>query len=586
MSSYDKNGEAAGRIAGAVVIIGVITLVITLYWGALHLIAPGTKYPYTFDRWEMAHFFTEGWNFFGGTPALWAWFAALAIIAAVWYGFEGTDDQQGAASLFAILSIAICLGFAMPGLISRDKVVGQFYQQATTWYVPDPTDVPSAITRLAEGGHKDEGGCAVKPIHDVPGCIKQGELPDTPGLWEGRNSSYNGARTVLNSSVATQQGADLMEASLTYLGGETADAGLWTGVIDGSGAYNSAKGVVTWNGKTQEIKKCLFGDKHTGTSDYKFNRAFDGSKGNSLSHLILSKYTGYMYETDDVWGYCDGVRPVIMVPMTKYVPFHHQVFKVPAGVLAIYGSETGDPSMTLHRNVTPGQFPGPVVAASLIERQRETLDWAAGRKYRKSTGGNNGGFGFEPASAETQAGNDSEYRLFNTVEKRWYFVTPLVPNNAKSQTYVGYALTATDEVHAGKLPELKVYIPNDDPAKQANADRLHSEALTYVGTNYPGFKTNGGELSEIVPLGGTMWRLYGEVKGYTILYIDVDSTFRVQPKVTELNGGTSTPVASPSVPTPSASPGAQKVCEKAVSAMTPQEKADCVKALVDSLTAR
>lgn len=594
-SRYRKTSSQEPSLLGSFVlwvgIVAVFTLFMTIVWGLLHLIAPGTKYPYTFDRAEMVHWFPEGLNFFGATPWLWFYFAGLAILLGVCLGTDGTDKAVGIGFITGLIGFVLCISFAIPGLVSRDKVVAQFYQRNTTFYVPDPANVPSAISRMAQGGKANTDGCAVKPIHDVPGCIQKGVLPDQVGLWEGRSSSYDGAKTVLASSVAVQQGADLLEGSITYVGGQTASAGHWTAVIDGSGAYNSAKGVASWDGKTQQVTKCLFGDKHSGTQDYRFNRAFEGAKKNSLSHLILSKFPNKIYDVDDVWGYCAGNKPYFVVPMTKYVPFHHQMFQVPAGFLIIGGSETGDPMIELVTDAAKGQYDalgGPLIPSSVVAKQRETLDWAAGRKFKNSASGNNGGFGFDTASAETQAGNDSEYRLYNTVEKRWFYVTPLVPNNAKSQTYIAYALTPTDEVHAGQLPELRVFVP-DSESDTANADRIHSEALTYIGNAFPGFKANGGDLHEIVPLGGSMWRLYGEVKGYTTHYIDVDADFRIAPKVTELAGNPALPPStSLGSPTPTSGPssGSQKVCEKAVSAMTTKEKADCIKALTDSLATR
>lgn len=588
----DIDDDFGLRLGASIVAMALVPLVMTIWWGVQHLFGSGTRYPYDQDRWQMAHFFTKGLNPSGFTPWLWAYLAILVIVLACIWGADAYDGQFAFASLMGVVLMFGCVGAALPGIISRGKVVGQFYQRGTTFYVTNPDDVPAALSKLVLGARKGVGGCDLKPIHDVPSCVKKGSLPDKPGLWQGRTSSYDGARTVLASATANQQGADLMESSLTYLGGESTDTEKWSGVIDGSGAYNPAQGVVEWYGKTGTVKKCLFNNKHLGTLGYKFNRAFGGAKRNSLSHKILSTYPGYMYDERDAWGYCDGPKPKYVVPMTEYVAFHHQVFKAPAGVLFIKGSETGDPIFDFRKDVKAGDIGGPVVPSSIVEKQRETLDWAAGRKYRKSTNGNNGGFGFDVASAETQIGNDSEYRLYRTDEKRWYYVTPLTPNNPKSQTYTAVALTPSDEVHAGQLPPLSVYLLDDDPAKQANADRLHAEALNYIGTTEPGFRQNGGELREIVPLGGDMWRIYAEVKGYTTHYIDMSSTGRVTPSTVPLPNvpglsigyGTGTPPGQPQSPgAPSVSPGQGKICQKDPAKMSTPEKVACIKAIADSM---
>lgn len=604
-SEYDDGGPGARAEATAelgsrlLAVLGVCLIVpalMTVWWMFIHFIAPGTRYPYDFDRWEMTHWFPEGWNLLGGTPYLWVFILILTIIAVVILAADTDYGASGlAAFLVGVVGIPLCMFVAGQGFVSRDKVAGQFYQQGTTFFVANPEDLPSAVTRLGQDAgkkpvgsdRKGKDGCAIKPVHDVSACVKKGSLLDKPGLWVGRTSSYTGARTVLASSTANQQGADLMEPSLTYLGGDKPETERWSGVIDGSGAYNQAQGVVEWYGKTNTIKKCLFGNKHSGTQSYRFNRAFGGAKRNSLSHLILSTYTGYTYQDDDVWGYCAGNKPVLVVPMVKHVPYHHQAPQVPAGTLIIRGSESGDPVLDFRKEVKRGELDGPVVPQSIIAKQRETLDWAAGRKFRKSSGGNNGGFGFDVASAETQAGNNSEYRLYNTAEKRWYFASPLVPNNARSQTYTAMALTPTDEVRSGVLPSLNVYVFEDDPAKQANADRMHSAALTYLSTADPGFRTNGGELKELTPLGGDMWRVYAEVKGYTTHYIDMSANGRVTPNLVTLN----TPVPGVGTPTVPVKPGqtgtpSQAACGKQIGQMKVEEKVACMKALTDDLAKR
>ena len=591
MTDYRKDdvGETAGRVAFGFIVVAIIPLLMTIVWGALHLIASGTRYPADFDRWEMRNFFVEGWNFFGGTPWLWAFIAISVIAFALCLGVEGSDGEIFSAGVITLVGLTTCAIFGLQGVVSFDKVPAQFYNQATSYYVKDVGDVPAAITRLVENGKKDTDGCAVKPVHDVPGCVMQGTLPYKPGLWQGRTSSFSGAKTVLASSTANQQGANLMDSSLTYLGGETEETEQWTGIIDGSGAYNSAKGVVAWAGKTGSITKCLFGDKHTGTTGYRFNRAFDGAKKNSLSHLILSTYPSKFYDDGDVWGYCEGNKPVYVVPMKKLKPFHHQMVEVPAGTLIIKGSSSGDPVLDLRKDIKEGDLHGPVVPASIVAKQREALDWSAGRKYRKSSGGNNGGFGFDVATTETQAGNDSEYRLYNTEDKRWYYVTLLTPNDASSQTFTAIALTPTDSVSADRLPPMNVYVLEDDQGQQANADRLHSDALNYIAVTEPGFSTNKGELTELTPLGGDMYRFFAQVKGYTTHYIDLSITGRVAPRTVKLNNvsvpgvAVTTPGQTPT-PGQSQGPGTPaKVCEKPVAQMTVVEKTACIKALADSL---
>lgn len=584
----NRADEFIARLIASVIIVAAVPLVMTLIWGLLHFFGGGTRWPYEFDRWEQKNWFVEGWNFLGGTPALWIFFAVLALVLIfVWVVGDSADDIfPGMGLLFALVFVA-CFIPMLQGIVSADKVTGQYYAQNTTFYVPDLNKVPSAISRAAQNGKQtpvpvteENGVKMIKSAHDVPGVIKQGVMPDWDGLWTGRTSSYNGAKTVLASQTANMQGADMFEPGLTYLGGEKQDDGRWTAPIDGSGAYTPAKGVVEWQAATGKITKCEF------KSGYRFNRSFGGAKKNSLSHWILSKYTGYFYEDRDVWGYCEsGTKPVFVVPMKKRVPFHHQAMETPAGVLIIKGSTSGDPELIFKSEVKRGELAGPVVPASILEKQREALDWMAGRKFRKNKYGN-GGFGFDSAKVESNLGNDADFRLYNNGDKRWYYVTPLTPNNPRSQTYTAQMVVATDTVRAGELPAVKVYVPADGTAVP-NADQLLSQALTYLGSERPGFTTAKGELRELVPLGGDMWRVYGEVKGYTTDYIDISATGRVTPKVVTLNN-TPGMAAVPGLPVqPSGKPGTPvQACGKPIAQMKTDEKVACIKALTDDLAKR
>ena len=583
MSSYrsrSNDGDVAARLLGSILAVGLGPLAMFLIWGPLHLFAGGTRYPYSFDRWAQNTWVPEGWNLLGATPWMWLYIIVVLIILAVIWGVDGTP---GTRAISTVLAIAAVVSFipVFDGMVSSDKVKGQFYGRNTEFYVPDLNKVPSPLARLAEGGARVENDGKVTEIkshHDVHGIIKQGALPDSPGLWTGRTASYHGALTVLSSQTSNQQGADLLEDSLTYLNGEKEENGIWTGVIDGSGNYTAAKGVVSWNAKTGKVTKCLF------DGDYEFNRSFGGAKHNSLSHWILSKYTGMFYADSDIWGYCEGNKPVFVVPMKTRTPYHHQNFEVPAGVLIVKGSKSGDPQLDLRTEVKKSQLAGPVIPASILTHQRDALDWAAGRKYRSNKYGN-GGFGFDVASVESQLGNDADFRLFNTGDQTWYYLTPLTPNNPKSQTYTAYMAVATDTVKAGVLPLVKVFVPADGTTAP-NADQLLSQALTYLGNERPGFTTARGELRELVPQGGDMWRIYGEVKGYTTDYIEMSATGRVTPKVVTL-GGSAPGLALPGLPAqaPGTKPPADP-CIKGQKEMNSAEKAACIKALVDDLAKR
>jgi hypothetical protein len=131
-----------------------------------------------------------------------------------------------------------------------------------------------------------------------------------------------------------------------------------------------------------------------------------------------------------------------------------------------------------------------------------------------------------------------------------------------------------------------VFVPADG-TQAPNADQLLSQALTYLGNERPGFITSRGELRELVPLGGDMWRIYGEVRGYTTDYIEMSATGRVTPKVVTLEAGSVPGAVVPGLP--AAAPGGKAPadpCAKGQKGMSAEEKASCIKALVDDLAKR
>src|SRR6185436_13416809 len=103
--------------------------------------------------------------------------------------------------------------------------------------------------------------------------------------------------------------------------------------------------------------------------------------------------------------------------------------------------------------VKADDYPGPVYPASLAARQRSQSAWAAGRENEDRNG-----FGYEPATAEAQAGNVSEYLLRNSVTGRLEWVTPLTLRHSSSELFVAYAVSPADEVRSGSLNQLSVYV--------------------------------------------------------------------------------------------------------------------------------
>src|SRR6202012_842029 len=104
------------------------------------------------------------------------------------------------------------------------------------------------------------------------------------------------------------------------------------------------------------------------------------------------------YNLSDVWGYCDGDQPIVVIPVYRQMYFGSRTVNTAAGIVKVQGNY-GQTVLTYQANVQSGDYPGPVFPASLFDQQVSQISWAAGRRAH-----DNFGFGFEPVSAAVQAG--------------------------------------------------------------------------------------------------------------------------------------------------------------------------------------
>jgi hypothetical protein len=304
----------------------------------------------------------------------------------------------------------------------------------------------------------------------------------------------------------------------------------------------------------------------------RFDRALNGDTGNSLSNLLAEKYPDHRYEDVDVWGYCKGQRPVIVVPVTRQKAIGNRTVDTAAGVLILEGGRHG----LTHRHmssVKAGELPGPVYPDSLVKKQTEATSWAAGRQSKQR-----GSFGFKPTTDDVQAGNTSNY-LLRGPDRHLYYVTPLSPNASKSQAFIAYAVTAADAVTSGRLNQMDVYVLPDGDRRVANLNTLVGQATNAVRSTDPTFLNTNGKLEEFTPLGGDMWRVFGVRRGITEFYVDLSAIGRTAPKTVAVSGVP--PAGQAPVPGAKASP-----CGKQPRQMSQREIADCMAALADELRGR
>lgn len=281
-----------------------------------------------------------------------------------------------------------------------------------------------------------------------------------------------------------------------------------------------------------------------------------------------------------MWGYCDGDEPIIVIPGVTMTGYGMRTVDKAAGVVTVRGSKSGQPVIDHLANVKPGQLPGPVYPQSLVNNQRDSLDWAAG--YWATI---NEHFGFETTNVASQAGNSSNYLLKSEADGRLYWVTPLRPQSTDSQTLIAYSVTPADEITTGVLNPQTVYVLNENDPRVVNLDDLQARVTSSVSEANPGFFTsdNPGRIVEFLPVSDAQWQAFAEVNGRVKYRIDIDVNARINPKVFDIDSGMETGSSTPA--TPSTPSGGGVSCD-APSSLTDAQLADCLVSLSRELSQR
>jgi hypothetical protein len=444
---------------------------------------------------------------------------------------------------------------------TNDKAAS--YAGSTTFVVADPNSVPSSLSQLVKGGDQSKD-CAVATDHGMPGCVVKGEFD---GQWYTRNASAAGAKIVLQRTSGTVPNTELLSDTLSYVYNDNGD-GVWTAIRDGKGK-TPIYGVVSWAG-SGNVTKCQF------TGDYDLNQAFGGHWGTNLTNTIASQFPDLFYSESDMWGYCDGNQPIVVIPVASQENFAHRRTFRSAGVLIMKGSPSGNPSFQHVTDVKPGQFGGPVYPASLVDQQRENLTAVAGRVnswFRH--------FGYGTLDITTQEGNSDDYLLRSKTDNRLYWVTPMKSNKSDSQLVIAYSITPADSAADGRLNEQKVYVLNDDDPRIVNLDDLEARTREALISADPGFYSGRGKLVEFLPASDGDWQVYGEVGGRVVYRILVPADSRVTPTVVSLDS--SSPAPGGTTPT---EPGTDKGCGADTKSLTDKQLAECLADFANELKDR
>lgn len=599
--SGDQDGLGVSRRTVFVLLGWWLWMPITtlLWWAFISIFRPGVGTLH--QTWHLfwVWFSAADGGVWGMSTWFWIWVLIGLISSLVIIGcLEHNNLSRGEIVLFMVIVLGAFASIYPigAGLNDAAKDEAYFYLQKTTLYLENPDIPPPALSLMYS---QTKGNGRLKWDGDTlyigdPGRVKKGSLPADD--YRKRNSSFDGAKKSLAQKTNVANGVNLMETTVTYAYSTTEAEDRWTGVLDGSGNVNPMAGVAEWRGGADGgAAACLFGTD----PNYRFTRAFNGDNMNNLRNVIALAYPNLMYEDEDISGYCERKdRPVIVIAVTRYTGWRAEVQRVPAGVLELRGSPSGFPDIKYHPVVKPGEFPVPVYPISIARHQREMLDWLAGESNKENTG-----FGFEPPSFASQAGNNGEYVLKSNVSGRIVAYTPMTANASDSQLIINASLINVDEVYDGQLNPFSSYVLPQSPANGlplVNLQTLDSIAQRLVMNtpNFSTFFTNGGRLKEYTPTGPNTFRVYAEdPNGFTVLYIDLRYNGSAQQRATvvTLAPGTGTELNRVEVSTDTTAPqtGTQTngtttvTCGgKDVKTASNEEVQACLKAYLDELSRR
>lgn len=199
----------------------------------------------------------------------------------------------------------------------------------------------------------------------------------------------------------------------------------------------------------------------------------------------------------DVYSYCDGKAPYVVVPLKTLEGFYAPQWK--AYGVAVYNGSTGELSIITDSKEI-AKIPGPVYPISLATTQREAYV-TSGTWWEYVIG--TAGYETTAKDADDPNGsNNSEFALRGSSEKGVSYVTPLTPRG-DSTTIVGLSTIEADVVETGKRNPLNVYTLENSKTRQAN-----SSVADDIGTKYswmPEFASTKIHIFEIVPGADGSW---------------------------------------------------------------------------------
>ena len=426
------------------------------------------------------------------------------VLSLVWvaicYGvaaFASYDEDENPVPgvLITVAAVVVCIGMIVSSMTTDSKLEAAPFVRSVSIEYADKDAPPRILARLLEGRH-DVGPARV--VAGVP-------ISYLASGFEERPASLAGAQRITSERATGSSKADILDDTYAYIS-DREGGGRWTAIRDGNGKRIHIDSIVEWSGDAEQVHQCRFEGKN------RLDAAITGNFANSLSDRIREQVGASVYwSLSDVYGYCDtDDNPVIVMPVKMDRWNGSRSIEMPAGVIVVRGSESGSPVIEYKRSVESGEIPGPVYPISVATKQREMVNWSAGRKWH-----NNDAFGFEPVDIDANAENPADYNLRSQEDGRMYFVTPLTAKGTRSQVIQAISFVPSDTVTYGQLNTIRVQVHGDEDGDVLTEQDLERRARDILRRVDPAFLNEGqrGRLEEFIPGEDGNWVVFATQSG-------------------------------------------------------------------------
>lgn len=239
------------------------------------------------------------------------------------------------------------------------------------------------------------------------------------------------------------------------------------------------------NGNRVDSKTCKF------SNDAKLSMG--GPLQNSLERKVAAIDFTLTTNRDDMWSYCDGDTPKVVMPVTKRAGFFTHTVR-PAGVVIYNGKNN---ALEYKPEVAAGELPGPVVGISYSARVNDSIQALNSQGYWDYQNGITGYTDEVKQDSDINASNPTNFGLFNDKLGNT-FVTPFTSRAASTNiSYMG--VTNANELNADNLGKVTLY-----PITPERND--NGVLADQIRTRFPNIAWQSGlKIQEFTPKSDNVW---------------------------------------------------------------------------------